>query len=207
MTRQELKERAKAQLGNNIFGNKWMVALAVWFIYTAIIGIISSTGIGSFATIIITGPLMFGITSLFLNQTRTGENMNIADMFCGFTKCFGDSLLIGLMTAIFTFLWSLLFVIPGIVKAYSYSMAYYIKVDHPEYDWRQCIQASMKLMDGHKAELFVLDLSFIGWYIVGALCLGIGTFWVSPYHLATKAQFYESIKALDTTTEEAEVVA
>lgn len=207
MTRQELKERAKAQLGNNIFGNKWMVALAVWFIYTAIIGIISSTGIGSFATIIITGPLMFGITSLFLNQTRTGENMNIADMFCGFTKCFGDSLLIGLITAIFTFLWSLLFVIPGIVKAYSYSMAYYIKVDHPEYDWRQCIKESMKLMDGHKAELFVLDLSFIGWYIVGALCLGIGTLWVSPYHLATKAQFYESIKTVDTAAEEAEVVA
>ena len=207
MTRQELKDRAKAQLGNNIFGNKWLIALAVLLIYSAILGVLSATGVGSIAAIIVTGPLMFGVTTLFLNQARTNEQMDIPDMFCGFSNCFGDSLLLGLMISIFTFLWSLLFVIPGIVKAYSYSMAYYIKVDNPEYDWRQCIQASMNLMEGHKADLFVLDLSFIGWYIVGSLCFGVGTLWVAPYHQATRAQFYESIKTVDTASEEIEIVA
>ncbi|MEE1279133.1 MAG: DUF975 family protein, partial [Acutalibacteraceae bacterium] len=58
----------------------------------------------------------------------------------------------------------------------------------------QCIKASMALMEGHKMDLFILDLSFIGWYIVGSLCFGIGNLWVAPYHQATHAQFYESIK-------------
>ena len=94
----------------------------------------------------------------------------------------------------FIFLWSLLFVIPGIVKMYAYSMAYYIKLDHPDYGWKACIDESRQLMDGHKWEKFVLDLSFLGWIIVGSLCLGVGTLWVTPYMEATNAQFYEYVR-------------
>ena len=170
MTRIEIKERAKQQLGNNIFGNKWLMAL------------------------IVSGPLTYALTFIFLKQARVNQDMDFKDLTRGFTDCFGDSFLIALMTAIFTALWSLLFVIPGIVKAYSYSMAYYIKCDHPEYNWRQCINESMRIMNGHKMELFILDLSFIGWYIVGALVLGVGTLWVMPYHQAAYTHFYLSIK-------------
>lgn len=77
---------------------------------------------------------------------------------------------------------------------YAYSMAYYIKLDHPDYGWKACIDESRRLMDGHKWEKFVLDLSFLGWIIVGSLCLGVGTLWVTPYMEATNAQFYEYVR-------------
>lgn len=191
VTRAELKNRAKNQLGKNIFGQTWMMALLLLFLQGLLAGAAGSIlpGIGA---IIVTGPLLFGVSFAFLKNARGGE-LDIADMFSGFSKDFGGSFLLGLMISIFTALWSLLFIIPGIIKTYSYSMAFYIKNDHPEYDWNQCIKESMKIMNGHKWELFVLDLSFIGWYFVGALCLGIGTLWVAPYHFATRTQFYLSL--------------
>ena len=192
MTRQEMKARAKQQLGGSIFGNEWMMALAVLLVEGAILGAAASitSGIG---TLILAGALGVGVAIAFLGQMRTGA-IRFENMFDGFKNDFGGNLLLGLMMGIFEFLWSLLFVIPGIVKSYSYAMSYYIKADNPDYGWNDCIQASMELMDGHKWELFVLDLSFIGWYIVGGLCFGIGTLWVAPYHMATRTQFYESIK-------------
>ena len=69
-----------------------------------------------------------------------------------------------------------------------------IKLDHPDYGWKACIDESRRLMDGHKWEKFVLDLSFLGWIIVGSLCLGIGTLWVTPYMEAANAQFYEYVR-------------
>ena len=119
--------------------------------------------------------------------------MNVADVFRGFPEDFGGTLLLGLLSSLFTFLWGLLLVVPGIVKAYSYSQAFFVKVDRPEYDWRACMDESIRLMDGHKMDLFILDLSFLGWYIVGALCIGVGTLWVYPYHMAARTKFYEEL--------------
>lgn len=197
MTRQEIKEKSKQQLGKNIFGNTWLLALVVCLIEGAILGAAAgiSSFIGGIAGILITGPLSFGVAFVFLNLARKNDGkIDIKDMFKGFTDDLGGTLLIGLMSEIFIFLWSLLFVIPGIVKAYAYSMAFYIKVDHPEYDWKTCLDESQKMMKGHKWALFVQDLSFIGWYIVGSLCFGIGTLWVVPYYTAARTNFYESIK-------------
>ena len=186
---------ARAQLGNSIFGNTWLVAVVVMLIQGALSYLVNVIpGVGQVATILIAGPLAYGVASMFLKQTRTGETMNIPDIFNGFRDDFSNTFLIWLMTAIYTFLWSLLFVIPGIVKAYSYSMAVYIKVDHPDYDWRRCIQESQEMMDGHKADLFMLDLSFLGWMIVGTLCAGVGMFWVTAYIEAAHAQFYEDLR-------------
>lgn len=198
MTRQEIKEKAKQQLGRNIFGNTWLMALVVCLIEGAILGVVAgiSSFIGGVATIIVTGPLAFGVAFIFLNLARKNDGqIDLKDIFKGFTDDFGGTLLLGLLQSLFIFLWSLLFIIPGIVKSYAYAMAFYIKVDHPEYDWKACLDESQKMMKGHKMDLFVLDLSFIGWYIVGSLCLGIGTLWVSPYHYAARANFYESVKA------------
>ncbi len=190
MIRVEIKERAKNQLGRNIFGSTWMLALLVLFLGGAILSAVSFTYVG---TIILVGPIYYGFAFCFLKQARDGQPMNVGDLFKGFSDKFGDCLLIGLLTSIYTFLWSLLFVIPGIVKAYSYRMAYYIKLDHPEYSATQCITESRMMMQGHKGDLFVLDLSFIGWYILGGMCFGIGILWVAPYHQAAVAQFYDSI--------------
>lgn len=193
MTRSELKARARAQLGNRIFGSLWMYALLACLIVSALSGAAGSVipGIGA---LIVIGPMSYGLNYVFLKQARDGQEMQLGDLFKGFTDDFGQTFLIGLLTSIFIMLWSLLFVIPGIVKAYAYSMAYYIKVDHPDYDWRRCISESQAMMKGHKGELFMLDLSFIGWLIVGAMCAGVGTLWVAPYMEASRAQFYESIK-------------
>ena len=194
MTRQEIKARAKDQLGNNLFCNAWLFAVLACFIFGVICSVAGSIIVG-IGAVLVTGPLSFGLNYLFLKQARDHQPMDLGDMFKGFSNDFGQNLLIGLMTAIFTALWSLLLIVPGIVKAYSYSMVYYIKADHPEYDWRQCIAESQAMMNGHKMDLFILDLSFIGWMIVGSLCLGVGTLWVSAYMEAARAHFYESIQS------------
>ena len=193
MNRIEIKERAKAILGNNIFGNTWLMMLLVFLVYTVIIGAASNI-VPPVATMIVTGPLMFGISYVLLNKIRTEENIDIGNLFKGFNNDFGQNILLGFLMSLFVALWSLLFVIPGIVKNYAYSMAFYIKNDHPEYNWKQCLQESIRITDGHKMDLFVLDLSFIGWYILGSLCLGVGTLWVMPYHQTAKALYYEELK-------------
>ncbi|MBQ9511352.1 MAG: DUF975 family protein [Clostridia bacterium] len=193
INRVELKEKAKQQLGQNIFGSVWMFALLALLIYDLIIGFAS--GLYGVALLIVGGPMTYGVSYLFLKQAREGGKMNIGDLFKGFTSDFGGNFLLFLMQTIFICLWSLLFVIPGIVKTYSYSMAFYIKNDHPDYDWKKCIDESKKLMNGHKWELFVLDLSFIGWYCVGSLVFGVGTLWVTPYHQMARTNFYEALVA------------
>ena len=188
MDRAELKARARAQLGGGIFQNLWMMGLAVCLL----IGLMESAAAG----------ILPGMAFIFLKQARDHQPVQLGDMFRGFQDDFGGTFLIGLMTSLFTFLWSLLFVIPGIVKMYAYSMAYYIKLDHPDYGWKACIDESRQLMDGHKWEKFVLDLSFLGWIIVGSLCLGVGTLWVTPYMEAANAQFYEYVRTCPSVMED-----
>lgn len=195
MSRAELKQRAKDQLGNNIFGSTWMYAVLVVLIEALLSYAVNAIpGVGSIASIVISGPIAYGVVYLFLKQSRDLKSMELSNLFVGFSEDFGGLFLLNLMTNIFIILWSLLFVVPGIIKAYAYSMAMYIKVDHPEYNWSQCLKESQTMMQGHKMELFVLELSFIGWAIVGSLCLGVGTLWVLAYENATRAQFYESIR-------------
>ncbi len=191
MTRQQIKELSKQQLGSSIFSNKWLMALVVCLIVEVIAAV---AGTIPFAALIISGPFSFGVSYLFLKLVRTGQDIKIEDSFKGFTEDFGGNCVLGIMIAIFTFLWALLFIIPGIVKSYSYSMAFFIKVDHPDYDWKTCIKESMKMMDGHKMDLFIMDLSFIGWIIVGSCLCGIGLLWVEPYMQTARTNFYESIK-------------
>ena len=192
MTRREIKELAKERLGRQIFGNIWMLGLLICFIFSAVEAA-AGAAIAGIGAIIVMGPMTYGLSWVFLKLARDGQTPEIGDLFSGFTTDFGQNFLIGLLTNIFRFLWGLLFIIPGIIKSYAYSMAYYIKADHPNYDWRQCIQESCDMMRGHKWELFVLDLSFIGWYIVGSLCLGVGVLWVAPYHMEARAVFYDQL--------------
>lgn len=193
MTRSEMKARARAQLGGGIFKNAWMIALAACLL-VSLIQTAAGSVLPAIGMILVMGPLEYGKRYMFLKQARDGQPMQLGDMFRGFQDDFGGTLLIGFMTGLFTVLWSLLFVIPGIVKSYAYSMAYYVKADHPDYDWKACVNESRRLMNGHKWEKFVLDLSFIGWTIVGSLCLGVGTLWVTPYTAATEAQFYDYVR-------------
>ncbi|MBO4419196.1 MAG: DUF975 family protein [Oscillospiraceae bacterium] len=86
----------------------------------------------------------------------------------------------------------------SITKAYSFAMAMYIRVDNPGAHWRECLNRSTIMMRGHRVELFWLTLSFLGWYILGALCLGIGVLWVVPYMTASVANFYEARRTYES---------
>lgn len=88
------------------------------------------------------------------------------------------------------FLWFLLFIIPGIVKSYAYRMVPYILADNPNIGSKRAIELSNKMTYGHKFDMFVLDLSFLGWYLLGILALVIGTLFVLPYENATYAELY-----------------
>ena len=96
---------------------------------------------------------------------------------------------------IYTFLWSLLLIIPGVVKHYSYAMTPYILKEEPEMKNNAAIEKSMVMMDGNKMKLFLLDLSFIGWAILCLFTFGIGFFFLQPYMQASHAAFYEDLKA------------
>ena len=121
VTNPELRRRARETLGKDLFGQKWLMALVVCLVVMLILGTASSIIV--FALLIIAGPLLFGLCKTFLIAKRTGKEANFDSAFDGF-KNFGPILLLGLMQILFIWLWALLFVIPGIIKAYSYSMVY-----------------------------------------------------------------------------------
>ncbi|MFW7420050.1 DUF975 family protein [Vagococcus fluvialis] len=146
--------------------------------------------------------LMVGISFTFLDVVRRGkdQSMEFKDAFRVFNGIdFIPIFLINILTYIFTALWSLLFVIPGIIKSYSYSQSYFIYKDLATHkDVRgmgatSFISESRDLMHGHKGRLFWLDVSFIGWYLLGFLTLGIGLLWINPYVTTTKAAFYNDL--------------
>ena len=105
-----------------------------------------------------------------------------------------------LLVFVYTLLWTLLLVIPGIIKAYSYSMTFYILRENPEMTAGDAITASQKMMDGHKRDLFLLSLSFIGWAILASITFGIGYLWLIPYIYTAYAAFYETLKKETSVT-------
>jgi uncharacterized membrane protein len=186
----QLRAKARALLGGKIFETNWLMALVVLLIVGAIYGAASSFFV---AGIIVYGPLYIGSSYVFLKLVRTGKAIKLEDTFTGFND-FGNNLLLGFMQMLFISLWSLLFVIPGIIMTYAYSMSFYIKNDHPEYTWKECLKESKAMMKGNKWKLFCLDFSFIGWILLSFLTLGLGMLWVSPYMTAAKASFYNELK-------------
>lgn len=105
----------------------------------------------------------------------------------------GKKIVLALMISIFTFLWSLLFIIPGIIKAYSYSMAWYILCENPEMTPTEALRTSMDMMNGHKMDLFVLHLSLIPWYLLVGITFGLAILYVGPYTNIIVANFYREI--------------
>ena len=183
ITRAELKRQAKESLKGN-----WGIAIGLMLLYGLIVVALTYTAVGG----LFTGVFAAGYIWVTMMLIR-GQKPEIKDLFHG-TSIFGESFVAGLLLGIFTFLWTLLFFIPGIVKSYSYSMTYFILNDNPGMKANDAITASRKMMNGHKMELFLLDLSFIGWIILTGLTFGILSLYVSPYMQQTRAAFYENLK-------------
>ncbi len=193
MNNSEVRARARKLLGDNIFSEKWLMLALVGLICGAVLSA-ASTIVPGIGGIIITGPVFFAFTGYFMRSYRGEQKVQFERLIDGFKTNVTRNLLLGLLQALFIFLWSLLLIVPGIIKFYSYSMSFYIANDHPEYTWQQCLEESTKMMMGKKLDLFMLHLSFIGWIIVSALTCGIGSFWVIPYMQTSTTIFYESIR-------------
>lgn len=146
-------------------------------------------------------PLLAGFNNSFRVLYETGDNRLTANTFhLGFSNWLHVSL--GMIVCyLYIVLWSLLFVIPGIIKAFSYAMTPYILVEHPEMSINQAIDESRRLMKGHKFDFFYLELSFIGWVILSSVfTLGIGFIWLIPYISTSAAAFYNDLKNGESET-------
>ena len=139
-------------------------------------------------------PLEVGCRRFFLQNSW--RNAELKELGAGFKDNWGTVVLTMFLKNLFLFLWALLLVVPAIIKAYSYRLVPYILEDHPELSAMQAITLSRKMMNGHKADAFVLDLSFLGWILLSALTAGIlHIFYVGPYIQATDAELYKAVSA------------
>lgn len=138
--------------------------------------------------------------NVFLLRTIRGDSPSAGNLLDGF-GFFWRILLINILMDLFVALWGLLLVIPGIIASYSYSMALYLLIDHPEYSVMDCIRESKRMMRGHKMEFFILQLSFIGWMLLvqfsvlpGMRILSALQLWTVPYISMTFALYYEILR-------------
>ncbi len=160
-------------------------------------GVQISLGLGSslvmlLLSILVFNPLIVGCYRFFLQNSRGLSNLR--ELGAGFRDDWGNVVLTMFLKNLFIFLWALLFIVPGIVKAYSYRMVPYIIKEHPEISGTQAITLSRQMMNGHKWNTFVLDLSFLGWHLLSILTLGIlEIFFVTPYIQATDAELYKAL--------------
>lgn len=182
------REAAWTQLTGN-----WKPAVLVTLVYILIVGAMEGAKSLSFLSIFVLGPLSYGYYVSFLNSKRTGEVVRIENLFDGF-KDYARVFLTNLLQSIYIVLWTLLLIVPGIIKSISYSQTFFVLKDNPELKNNAAIERSMAMMEGHKMEYFCLILSFIGWLLLGILTLGIGLLWVNPYIATATAHFYEYVK-------------
>jgi uncharacterized membrane protein len=180
----ELRAISRSQLHGG-----WLAAVGMLLIYGIII---SASGIVVVGPLVLGGPFALGFAAYYLKKAR-GEPVKLKNLFEGF-KLFGASFLLFLLESVFLSLWTCLFIIPGAVKSLSYSMAFYILRDNPDIKAAEAISRSRKMMLGYKRKLFLLYLSFIGWYLLCCLSLGIGFLWLFPYINLSVANFYEDLK-------------
>lgn len=180
----ELKVISRYQLEGH-----WLAAVGMMLIYGIIISLSTFVPI---ALLVLGGPLELGFTGYYMRMSH-GKAVKLENLFDGF-KQFGSSFLLWLLEWIFLTLWTCLLIVPGIVKSFSYSMAFYILRDNPGIGAAEAITRSRKMMDGYKIQLFKLYLSFIGWALLCCLSLGIGFLWLIPYIKLSEADFYRYLK-------------
>lgn len=132
----------------------------------------------------------FGTASLSIAVVRGGAK--VGHVFSGFGRGIALMWMLALMQ-MYVFLWTLLFIVPGIRAVFSYSLMYYVRVDHPDWGANQCLAESKRLMNGNRWRLFCLFFSFIGWFLLVVATLGLAAFWVLPYLQTSVGAFYEDL--------------
>ena len=193
----EVKAKARESLKGH-----YTDAIILLVIFSVISGLISAAptwflsedaaaSVSAILSFVFTCTVTFGFVDFFLKISR-GEEASWKDLFSR-VDLFIPFFIISFLVGIFTFLWSLLFIIPGIIAAIGYSQVYRIKLDNPDISAMDAIKKSKEIMSGHKMDWFLLMLSFFGWIILGIFTLGILYFWLIPYMEVAEANFYNKI--------------
>ena len=207
-TNQEFKNSALAVLKGN-----WLNAVLSSLVFSVVMCIVTGassivqifsdpfnfplwgTGAGGFLLMWLVGmPVTVGFYYSFCALYTYSDARLVQNIFNYGFKYYGRAIGGMLLVVVFTFLWSLLFVIPGIVKGYSYALTPYIQIDDPQISIRDAVRKSQRMMSGQKFNLFYRRLSFIGWWILSMLTGGIGFLWLTPYFTTSMAAFYRNLR-------------
>lgn len=206
LNRPAIKAEAKSFIGQN--ARWWKMTLATiaiylisggFSIYVNIATVINrddpptTVGYSSSIITLLLIPFTIAASGYYLNHIR-GFNPEWKSLYKEGIDNYGSYLVTGVLVNVFTFLWSLLFVVPGIIKSLAYSQANYVIHDNPRLKGKEAIEISKRMTNGFKGDLFSMYLSFIGWYILVGLTGGILSIYVTPYVETTAAMYYENLK-------------
>ncbi len=152
--------------------------------------------LGLLVTILLLYPMTFSLIRLFLGFVRGEQEIHAGGLFGTFkSPDYGQSIGLYILISIYTFLWTLLLIVPGVIKSLSYALAPYILADNPELTAEESILRSIEMMQGHKMQFFLIVLGYTGLTILSLLALGIPLLWLQPYYQTVFAKFYEEVKA------------
>ena len=223
-TREELKDKAKKVLSQNylyIFGATCVALyiIPIFFIFYNVVSLFynflfslnfsnlnfnslcKGVNLGLFGAgfainytilIFLFYPIQVGLRRYIVNTIR-GEH-NISDFWYVFKNNLFSLILVGFLSSLYIFLFSLLLFIPGLIKSYEYRMIPYIVGENPEMSFKEAASLSKRMTDGQKMDIFILDISFLGWSFLSALCAPVGVFFVTPYINVTEAELYLRLK-------------
>lgn len=191
MSREEIKAEARERLAECHWQVVGVILLAA-LIQGAASVVGGLLGLFGLAVPILIAPLTVGLDLYAIKQMR-GEG-EAGDLFKPFSSGYINSVLVMFLVSLFTFLWALLLIVPGIIKGYEYWCVPYILADEPEISYKEAFARSREMTMGHKMDVFMLQLSFLGWDVLGALTFGILTIlYVAPYKQLSYAEMYEKL--------------
>lgn len=206
MTLSEYRERARQSLKG-----KYWYCVAVYLLVTLVIGLVSGLGtlfermdqgegtaqtiafvISFLGMLFVTYPFAVGLTRFFIKSIN--ERRELDDLVFLYKNGLSRAIVTVLLKGIYLFLWTMLFIIPGIVKSYSYFLVEYLLAENPSLETKRVFEISKQAMDGYKMRAFLLELSFLGYIFLSLLTFGIGLLFLAPYMEMTMAIFYEDVK-------------
>lgn len=181
------------RMARESLSGRWGLAIGTLFGSMLIFGVLAAIPIlGQLAALLIAGPYTIGVATFSLSLAR-GEDARFEQVFKGFNN-FASALGLYFLMSIIVFLFMLLLIVPGVIRAIAYSMSYYIMADNPEMGAMEVLDESKRMMDGYKMKYFRLLMRYFGLAILCIFTLGIGFLWLAPYIQVTNAKFYEDLR-------------
>lgn len=169
------------------------IAIVLIAIVIALVVVLIATVIAVLLRVFLLQPLEVGCKRFFTRNLD--DSAQVKEVCFSYDHNYMNSVKIMFFKGLYTFLWTLLFVIPGIIKSYEYKQVPYILAENPDITKEEAFARSKQMMSGNKWKAFVLDLSFLGWEILNTMTIGIlGIFYVKPYEYQTEAALYEALK-------------